>query len=186
MKRKRMIFLDRDGVINKNPIRYDYIKKAAEFKLLPGVTEAVKMLTEAGFDIVVTSNQAGVAKGLFSRDDLKGITEKMIKGIEAKGGKIRKAFYCLHHPDAGCACRKPKAGLIKKAVGKSRIDKKNSFFIGDTERDVAAGKSYGVRTIAVLSGYYNRKDMKLWQTQPDYTCRDLLCAVKDVILKNSI
>lgn len=183
MKRKRMIFLDRDGVVNKNPIRYDYIKKALEFKFLPGVRQAVKMLTKAGFDIVVTSNQAGVAKRLFSKDDLKGIDKKLHKGVEASGGRIRKSFYCVHHPEAGCKCRKPNTGLIKKAVGKAKIDKRNSFFVGDTERDVMAGSAYGVKTIAVLSGYYNRKDMKSWQVKPDYICKDLLAAVKKVILK---
>ena len=102
MKPKGIVFLDRDGVINKNPTYRDYVKKPSEFKFLPGARRAVRMLNEAGFDIVVISNQAGVAKRLFSRKDLKEIDEKMLKGIKASGGRLKKICYCIHHPDANC------------------------------------------------------------------------------------
>lgn len=182
MKSKKMIFLDRDGVINRNPVYLDYIKKSSEFRFLPGARRAIRMLTDAGFDVVVISNQAGIAKGLFTRDDLKRIDEKMMKGVLASGGKIRGAYYCIHHPDADCECRKPKTGLIEKAIGKSRIDRGGSFFIGDTERDAVTGKRFGIKTITVLSGYNSKKDIKTWKVEPDFIAKDLLAAVKEVIV----
>ena len=185
MKPKRMIFLDRDGVVNVNPIYLDYVKKPSEFHFLPGTRRAVKMLTDAGFDITVVSNQGGVAKGLFTKEDLNRIDNKMMRGVRASGGVIRKSYYCIHHPDAGCECRKPKTGLIKKAVGKKRIDHKNSYFVGDTERDVIAGNTFGLKTITVLSGYNDRKKIKKWKISPDFIARDLLEAANKVILNNS-
>jgi len=181
---KRLICLDRDGVINKNPRRFDYIKKPYQFRFVPGARKAIRELTTAGFDIVIISNQAGIAKGIFTKDDLRRIDEKMYKAIEASGGKIRKSFYCIHHPEANCHCRKPKDGHIRKAAGRSAIDKKNSYFIGDTERDSGAGKKFGLRTIAVLSGYCGRNDIRQWKVQPDFIATDLLAAAK-VILKNN-
>ena len=180
-----MICLDRDGVVNKNPVRYDYVKKPSEFHFLPGTLRAVRMLTDAGFDIVVTSNQAGVARKLFSREDLKRIDNKMMRGIKAAGGRIRKSYYCTHLPDANCRCRKPQTGLVKKAAGTRKIDRKNSYFVGDTERDVATGRRSGLKAIAVLSGYNSRKDIKTWKVKPDFIAKDLLSAVKEVILRHS-
>ncbi len=178
----KMIFLDRDGVINKNPPRSDYIKKPSEFKFLPNSRKAIRMLNDAGYDIAVISNQAGIGKGLFSKEDLKKIDEKMLKGIKASKGKIKRTYYCIHHPDANCNCRKPKTGLIEKAAGKNKIDMKGSFFIGDTERDVVAGSRSGFKTITVLSGYNKNKDIKKWKNQPDYIAKDLYTAVKRIIL----
>ncbi len=180
---RKMVFLDRDGVINKNPLRSDYIKKPSEFEFLPNSRKAVKMLNNAGFDIAVISNQAGIGKGLFSKNELKKIDERMLKGIKVSKGKINGTYYCIHRPDANCNCRKPKTGLIKKAVGKNKIDFKNSFFVGDTERDVVAGSSSGLKTITVLSGYNKNKDIKRWKKQPDYVAKDLYDAVKKIVLQ---
>lgn len=179
----KFIFLDRDGVINKNPRYGDFIEKASQFKFLANVKKAIKLLNDAGFDIFVISNQAGVAKGLFTKTDLKRIDNKMLKGINTSGGKLKGIYYCIHHPDANCECRKPKTGLMKKAVGKKKIDLKNAFFIGDTERDAIAGEAFGVKTIAVLSGYAKTKDIKKWKVKPDYIAKNLYDAVKRIVLK---
>lgn len=182
--KKKIVFLDRDGVINKNPVYLDYVKKPSEFKFLPGSRRAVRMLNEAGFKVVIISNQTGVGKGLYSRLDLKQVTSKMLKGLEASKARLDKICYCIHHPDSGCGCRKPKTGMFKKAVGKTKFDRKRSYFIGDTERDTLAGKRFGVKTIAVLSGYNSRRDIRKWKVQPDFIAKDLLEAVKNIILKN--
>jgi D-glycero-D-manno-heptose 1,7-bisphosphate phosphatase len=178
MNLKRIVFLDRDGVININPRYLDYIKKPSEFKFLVGAKKGIRMLNDAGFQVFVISNQSGVSKGLFSKKDLNDIDKKMIKGLRPSGGRIKKSFYCIHPTEANCDCKKPKTGMLKKATKGKRIDFKNSFFIGDTERDIIAGKSFGVKTIAVLSGYYNRRQMKLWEAQPDFITKDLLSAAK--------
>ncbi len=181
--KRRIVFLDRDGVINKNPVYRGYIKNRSEFKFMPGSRMAIRMLNEAEFRVIIISNQTGVGKGLYSKEDLKNITEKMLKGLQRSKAKLDKICYCIHHPDAGCLCRKPKTGMFKKAVGKVKFDHKNSFFVGDTERDTLAGHSFGVKAIAVLSGYNKRKDIKKWEVQPDFIAKDLLAAVKRIILQ---
>jgi D-glycero-D-manno-heptose 1,7-bisphosphate phosphatase len=178
---RRIVFLDRDGVINKNPVYLDYVKNAAEFGFLPGSRKAIRILNNAGFEVIIISNQTGVGKGLYSKADLKGVTAKMLKGLETSNARLDKICYCIHHPDAGCGCRKPKTGMFKKAVGKRRFDRKNSYFVGDTERDTLAGHAFRVKTIAVLSGYNKRKDIKKWKIQPDFIAKDLLEAVEKVI-----
>ena len=178
-----MIFLDRDGVINYNPVYLDYIKKPSEFKFLPGACRAIKMLKDASFEVVVISNQSGTAKGLFTKKDLKAIDKKMFAGLKAKCTGLDGTYYCTHSSESGCACKKPRTGLIRKAVGKARIDHENSFFLGDTQRDMLAGKRYNLKTILLLSGYSKRKDIKSWKIKPDFIAKNLLCAVKEIILK---
>ncbi|MDD5503706.1 MAG: HAD family hydrolase [Candidatus Omnitrophica bacterium] len=179
---KRIVFLDRDGVINVNPVYRDYVKRPSEFKFLPGSRRAVKLLNEAGFLVMIISNQTGVGKGLYTGEDLKRITEKMTKGFAKSGARLDKICYCIHHPDAGCLCRKPKTGMLKKAVAGIAFDRKNSYFIGDTERDMLAGRAFGLKTIAVLSGYCSKKDIKDWSINPDFVSRNLYSSVKDIIL----
>jgi D-glycero-D-manno-heptose 1,7-bisphosphate phosphatase len=182
---RRVVFLDRDGVVNVNPVYRDYIKKPSEFKFLPGSQKAIRLLNQAGFKVIIISNQTGVGKGLYSKKDLKDVTDKMLKGLKRSNAALDKICYCIHHPDSNCGCRKPKTGMFKKAVGKSRFDRRNSYFVGDTERDTLAGHAFKVRTIAVLSGYNNRKDIKKWQVRPDFIAKDLLEAVEKVVLKRT-
>jgi D,D-heptose 1,7-bisphosphate phosphatase len=178
----RIVFLDRDGVINVNPVYKDYIKSASEFRFLPGSQKAIRLLNKAGFKVIIISNQTGVGKGLYSKKDLKDVTDKMQRGLKRSNAVLDKICYCIHHPDSNCGCRKPKTGMFKKAVGKNKFDRKGSYFVGDTERDTLAGHAFKVRTIAVLSGYNNRKDIKKWQVQPDFIAKDLLEAVEKVII----
>jgi D-glycero-D-manno-heptose 1,7-bisphosphate phosphatase len=179
---RKIVFLDRDGVVNVNPVYRDYVKSPSEFKFLPGSRKAIKLLNQAGFKVIIISNQTGVGKGLYSKENLKKITDKMLRGLKASNAALDKICYCIHHPDSNCGCRKPKTGMFKKAVRKSKFDRKNSYFIGDTERDTLAGHAFKVKTIAVLSGYAKRKDIKKWAVQPDFIAKDLLEAVEGVIL----
>jgi len=182
---KKIVFLDRDGVINRNPKYLDYIKKPSEFRFLPGAEKGIRMLNDAGFEIFVISNQSGVSKGLFSAKDLKDIDRKMVRGLKKRGAKIRKSYYCIHPAEANCECKKPKTGMLKKAAKNIRPDRKNSFFVGDTERDIIAGRDFGVKTIAVCSGYYNRKQMKKWKTRPDFIKEDLLSAAGLILTRSA-
>jgi len=179
---ERIVFLDRDGVVNINPVFRDYIKKPSEFRFLPGSRKAIRLLNHAGFKVVIISNQTGVGKGLYSKEDLRRVTDKMLKGLKVSRARLDKICYCIHHPDSDCGCRKPKTGMFKRAVGKISFDRKNSYFVGDTERDTLAGHAFRVKTIAVLSGYNNRKDIKKWKVAPDFIAKDLLEAVEEVIL----
>lgn len=185
-KQHKVIFLDRDGVINKDPAsinKYSYVTKWTEFKFLPGAKRAIKRLTDAGYAIYIISNQAGIAKGYFTLKALKGITKNMLREIEKSNGKIAGVFYCPHRNEDSCGCRKPKAGLFRKALKKGDIDFRKTFFIGDKIMDVQAGRAIGCRTILVLSGKESIKNKKNWKFRPDFVKRDLLEAVGWILRK---
>lgn len=182
----KIIFLDRDGVINKDPAyinKYSYVTKWGEFKFLPGAKRAIRKLTEAGYAIYVISNQAGIAKGYFTLTALKDITKKMLREIKKSGGKITGVFYCPHRNEDNCDCRKPKVGLFQKALKKGKINFKDAFFIGDKIMDVQAGRVIGCKTILVLCGKESLKNRKNWQFKPDYVKRDLPDAVNWILRK---
>ncbi len=149
LKPKKVLFLDRDGVINKKPPKADYVKSRDEFEFLPGSIEAISLLTKSGYDIYIISNQAGIARGIITTDNLKEIHQNMTNEIEKKEGKILGIFYCPHGWDEGCECRKPKPGMFFQAAKEHHIDLTKAVFIGDDERDVKAGEAAGVNTILV-------------------------------------
>jgi D-glycero-D-manno-heptose 1,7-bisphosphate phosphatase len=183
----KVVFLDRDGVINTHPGDYNYVTSWEGFKFLPGIKPALKKLNDKGFKVFVISNQAGVSKGIFSQQALDLITANMLKELNKERIKIDGVFYCIHRPDDNCLCRKPKTGLIDKALDslnlREKIDRDKSFFVGDTIRDVETGKSAKLSTILVFSGKEKPENKDNWQIQPDFTACDLSAAV-DLILKN--
>lgn len=149
LKPKRIIILDRDGVINKKPAKADYVKKWEEFEFLPGAIDAVKMLNERGFSIFIITNQAGIARKLMTESDLRNIHHSMKNEMETKGAKIERIYYCPHGWDEGCECRKPKAGMFYEVARDYNINLTKTVFIGDDERDLEAGHAAGCRTILV-------------------------------------
>ncbi|MBL7068766.1 MAG: D-glycero-beta-D-manno-heptose 1,7-bisphosphate 7-phosphatase [Candidatus Omnitrophica bacterium] len=184
----KIIFLDRDGVINKDPAgwtEHSYVTRLEDFIFLPGSREAIKRLTEAGYEIVIISNQAGINRGFFTKDDLKKINDNMLKNIESSGGKIRSAHYCPHTKEERCACRKPNTGLFKEATKNLDIDFNGAFFIGDGSMDIEAGESLGCKTILVLSGKSGLLDVKEWKTKPDFIKKDLAEAVEWMLNKSA-
>ena len=156
---KRVVFIDRDGVINEFPGNGLYVTKVKKLHLMPRSLDAIRILTEEGFINFVISNQAGVGKGVFTQDKLNRITNKLLKAVEKTGGAIKKVFYCTHRPDAGCTCRKPGVSSLAKAfkmIRKSVRTANDSFFVGDTKADIETGHAFGCKTIFVLSGRENR------------------------------
>lgn len=154
----KVIFLDRDGVINRYPGDRQYVTSLKKFRFLPGVKKAIALLHNSGFRIFIASNQAGVGRGIYSQKTLDVITAKMIFDIEAEGGKITKVLYCTHSKDAGCSCRKPKPGMLKRASREFKFSLKSAYFIGDTTRDIATAKNAGCKPILVLSGKEKNRD----------------------------
>jgi len=144
------IILDRDGVIN-----YDsdaYIKSPEEWHPIPGSLEAIAQLNRAGFRVVVATNQSGVARGLYDLDTLHQIHDKLQQNLAQVGGKIEEIFYCPHHPDDHCLCRKPQPGLLYKIQEKYQVDMSNTFFVGDSIADVRAAVTAGCEPILVMTG----------------------------------
>ncbi len=176
----KLVFLDRDGVINEFPGNGNYVTKVKDFHFIPGALEAIRDLSQSGYKIFVISNQAGVGKGVYSMDKLNRINRHMLKNVLRVGGKITKSFYCTHRSDAGCDCRKPGIGLLRKALkslNKTITHAQEAFFVGDTEGDIKTGHNAGCKTIFVLSGREDRRYMRKWEVKPDHIVKDLNAAV---------
>ena len=169
-------FLDRDGVINRKAPREDeYITKWEEMQILPGVVEAIALLNRARFRVIVVSNQRCVAKGQLTARELDSIHAKMCSELEAKGARIDGIYYCPHEEQPPCGCRKPEPGMLFTAAGEHRVDLSASWMIGDSEKDVQAGKSAGCRTARIVGPGV---------TTPDHTdvlARSLLEAVHQIL-----
>lgn len=149
----KTVFLDRDGVINRNPPNMGYVRRWSEFSFIPDALNAIRDLKENGYRIVVITNQAGIGRGLFSEDNLKDIHSRMVVKITEAGGGIDAVYYCPHHPEAGCECRKPKPGMLMRAAGEHCIDLSSAYLIGDSTTDIEAGQNAGTRTLLVLTGH---------------------------------
>lgn len=184
----KVVFLDRDGVINQFPGNGEYVTKLKEFRFIPGSLDALRILTKEGYSIFVVSNQAGVAKGLYSKKKLEHITHNMLRDIRSVGGRIKKVLYCTHFSHSGCECRKPEIGAIREALESSNKTlqlAQKAFFVGDTESDILTGHNAGCTTIFVLSGREDRRHMRGWKIRPDYVARDLLEAT-DIINERNL
>lgn len=146
----KLIILDRDGVINYDSDKF--IKSPAEWKPLPGSLEAIATLTQSGYRVVVATNQSGVGRGLFDMPTLNAIHEKMHKACAHVGGRIDAIYFCPHAADAGCACRKPKSGMIEEIAERYGMDLKGVPSVGDSLRDLEASARLGAQPILVLTG----------------------------------
>lgn len=142
------LFLDRDGVINRQR-EGDYVTSWEEFEFLPGVLEALAELASFCERIVVVTNQQGVGRSRMSLDDLEAIHRQMVKEIESHGGRLDGIYVCPHRADENCNCRKPKPGLLLRASQEQGISLQEAWFVGDSARDVVAGARAGCRTILV-------------------------------------
>ncbi|TSC88396.1 MAG: D-glycero-D-manno-heptose 1,7-bisphosphate phosphatase [Microgenomates group bacterium Gr01-1014_16] len=153
----KAVFLDRDGTINNN--KDGYIHKEEDFEFLPGVVASLQKLTKTNYKIVIVTNQSGIGRGKFTNKQYKTLTTYMLKEFKKNGVRIDKVYYCPHHPEAGCECRKPKIGMLLQAVKDFGISLNDSWFIGDDDRDVIAGRNANVKTIKL--GAHMPKELKL-------------------------
>lgn len=153
----KAVFLDRDGTINKE---VTYLYRPEDLVILPGVPEAVKILHDNGFHILVVTNQAGIARGYYTVEDMHRLHQYLNEQLKKDGAWIDAFYYCPHHPEHGigayrkaCRCRKPDTGMFEMAEQEYKIDKKHSYMIGDKRIDVQAGRNYGIKSILVGTGY---------------------------------
>lgn len=143
----KLIILDRDGVINFDSP--DYIKSPEEWHAIPGSLEAIAILNKAGFKVAVATNQSGVGRGYYDLVMLERIHRKMHAELEKVGGHLDALFFCPHHPDANCTCRKPKPGLLIQISEYLGIPLNQAIMIGDSPRDIEAAKAAGAKSILI-------------------------------------
>ena len=161
----RAVLLDRDGVINLKLPENRYVADKTDFTLIPGVAEALSLLKDLGFLLVVITNQRGIARGFMTDEDLARVHEFMRAELSARGARIDGIYYCPHDEFEGCDCRKPEPGMVLAASRDLGIDLARSFMVGDSPSDVAAGRRAGTRTVRISA----EKD-----GEADYTFNSLL------------
>lgn len=190
-KLRPAVFLDRDGTINE---QMGYINHLDRFILLPGVGRAIARLNLAGWQVVVVSNQSGVARGYFPEDLLYQVDRKMIHLLAENGARLDGIYYCPHHPRAevpawrqDCDCRKPRPGLFWRAARDLGLDLARSFAVGDRHTDLKAARTVGAKAILVLTGY-GRGEVEYvlphQDVQPDIVASDLNQAVDWILDQN--
>ena len=147
---QRAVFIDRDDTIAKD---VPYCDDPDKFELYDFVPETVRKLNEAGFLVIVITNQSGIGRGYFDEETLGRIHDKLVRTVEAVGGRIDDIFYCPHTPEDHCSCRKPEVGMGLAAIAKHGIDPAKSFMVGDHEKDMEFGRRLGCRSIQVSESY---------------------------------
>jgi D,D-heptose 1,7-bisphosphate phosphatase len=181
----KALFLDRDGTV---VVERGYITAVEDVALLPGAAEAVAAAVAAGWKVFVVTNQACVAKGLITEDELGEINQRMVMMLGAEGAFLDGVYCCPHHPEGTvaefaieCSCRKPRAGLLEQAASEHGIDLSASVMVGDTLRDLEAGRAAGARAVLVLTG--KGPETAKADHGADFVAPTLLAAVQWLVTK---
>ncbi len=179
--RLQAVFLDRDGVINRDSP--DYVTAWEDFEFLPGSLSAIAALSAAAIDVIIVTNQSALARGLMTPNTLADIHRRLTSAVAERGGRIRAILHCPHHPDDLCGCRKPAPGMILQAQARFGLDLKRSVMIGDRATDVACGRQAGCGgTILVRSGLHDeRPQLQQMGIAPDLIVDDLAAAVSALL-----
>jgi D-glycero-D-manno-heptose 1,7-bisphosphate phosphatase len=144
----KAVFLDRDGIINREI--GDYVTNIDDFEFNNGIVDSIKLLKDNDYLVIVITNQGGISKGIFSLDDFQSLNNYMLSELKKMKADIDEVYYCPHHPDVTkCLCRKPEPLMIEKAIARFNIDREKSYMIGDAPRDVLAAERAGVKGILV-------------------------------------
>ncbi|MBK9521536.1 MAG: D-glycero-beta-D-manno-heptose 1,7-bisphosphate 7-phosphatase [Rhodocyclaceae bacterium] len=178
----KLVILDRDGVINQDSDQY--IKSPEEWKPIAGSLEAIALLNQAGYRVVVCTNQSGIGRGLFEMDTLNAIHDKMIRALAVLGGHIDAVFFCPHTVTDECECRKPKPGMFHEIEARFNVSLENVPAIGDSLRDLQVAAAVGAKPMLVLTGKGKKtaSDPELPRNMPSYP--DLAAAVAQIIKSN--
>lgn len=180
---KPTVFLDRDGTIN---VEKNHLYRIQDWQWITGAEEAIKQLNEAGFHTVVVSNQAGIARGFYTKDEVNKLHAYVSADLESKGGKIDAYYFCPHHPNYGerciCDCRKPGTKMLMAAAVTLNIDLRNSWMVGDKIIDIQAANGAGVHGILVQTGY--GKDLLPQATTGLNVVKNLPAAVSLILQTN--
>lgn len=180
MRLRPFVLLDRDGTLIEER---RYLADPDGVALIPGVGQALRELTRLGCGLAVVTNQAGVGRGYFTAAMLGAVHERLVALLETEGVRLDGIYVCTHHPDDGCACRKPGTGLLQAAVAELGFDPAASFVIGDKATDIEFGRRAGVTTILVRTGYGAEVE-RAGRAAPDYIVDDFAVAarlIRDII-----
>jgi len=186
--RRRAIFMDRDGTVLDE---VGYVNHVDRVRLLPRSATAVRRANEAGFQVVVVTNQAGVARGYFPESLITDVNDLLRVLLAEDGARVDGIYYCAHHPTVGeppyrkdCDCRKPRPGMLYRAAGEMGIDLERSYVVGDTIKDVEAGHRVGATSVLLRTGY-GKGELELhahgWKHHPHHVADDLLDAVEWIL-----
>ncbi len=176
--KNRAVFLDRDGTIARD---VNYCSRVEDFEILPTVPEAIRELNQHNFKVIVITNQSGIARGYFSEETLQQIHDKMVTELGFHGAFLDAIYFCPHHPDTRCNCRKPNSANLIKAAKEFDINFKESYFVGDMQLDIEAGKRVGSKTVLVATG---PKPPVTAPHVPDYIAANLLECVNWIITES--
>ena len=181
------VFLDRDGTINEE---MGYINHPDRFIVFPFVAESIKIFNQLKLKVIVVTNQSGVARGYFKESLVNELHETLIEKMNDQNAKIEAVYYCPHHPKEGqgkyrqdCDCRKPKTGMVLKAVREYDIDLQKSYMIGDRYKDIVFAKNLDLKSGLVLTGYGRGEytfDKDKWEYQPDFFGENLLEVARQI------
>ena len=193
MTSRRAIFLDRDGTLCEE---VGYVNHVGRVRLLPRSAEAIRLANAARFQTVVVTNQAGVARGYFDESLVHDVHDAVRAMLAERGARLDAIYYCPHHPEVGaeayrrdCDCRKPKPGLLLRARDEMGIDLASSYMVGDSVRDLGAGRAAGATTVLVLTGYGRGEwehQAHRWAAPPDHVAEDLLDAMRWILQREGI
>ncbi|MBI5469868.1 HAD family hydrolase [Candidatus Kaiserbacteria bacterium] len=150
-KKRKALFIDRDGVINRSALPHEYVTRVEDFEILPGTFEALRQLAEAGYDLYVITNQAGIGRGQTTWDEVNTLHKYMQSEFEREGITLQAIYVCPHKNEDNCNCRKPKPGLLLQAIREHNIDPSQAIFVGDRETDMEAARGAGVRGVLIPS-----------------------------------
>jgi len=182
---QKVIFLDRDGTIIKEK---NFIQSPQQLEFFSGSIQAIKILKNLGYKIIVVSNQSGVGRGILTEEMVKKVNHFFMRKLVEKDAPVDALYYCPHHPDQNCDCRKPETGMLKKAAQEHKLNLRDAVVIGDKISDVRLGKNIGAKTILVLTGYGKSEVSKIKEEKdkPDFVAKNLLSATRWIKELNAI
>jgi heptosyltransferase-2 len=175
------VFLDRDGMLN---IDSGYLKSPDDLTVLPGVGAALAKLKQAGARLIVVTNQSGVGRGYFTSKDLEAIHSKLRLVLAEDGVTLDGLYFCPHHPDDRCNCRKPARGMVDRALAELHVDLSRAYVVGDSARDVELARQVGAKGLLVMTGPSGAEalaDLMARDLSPDHVAEDLSQAVEWII-----
>ena len=169
----KVAFLDRDGTIIEDK---NFLKIPEEIEFFPGSFEAIKILRKLRYKIVVISNQSGIGRGILTEEMVKKVNDRFMQRLKENDASVDALYFCPHHPEDHCRCRKPETGMIEKAVIELSLDLKDAVVIGDHWVDIKLGKNIGAKTVLVLTGRGKNEleELKDTNIEPDFVADDLL------------